>query len=102
MDRRAKVLIRAALLAAALPALGSAPATTRADDPPPRCCFANPKYSGTCEVELGEGETCGAVLAYLNNPRASGKTYCGNTDIRGGWREIVCQKESPPPEDGPR
>jgi len=27
---------------------------------------------------------------YLNNPRSQGKTYCGNTSIRGGWRQAKC------------
>jgi hypothetical protein len=55
------------------------------------CCFANDRYEGTCTVILGEGETCGSVLAYLNNPMSSGKTYCGNTKVRGGWVQVDCR-----------
>lgn len=54
------------------------------------CCFANPRYSGVCTVEPGEDETCASVLAYLNNPNSQGKTYCGNTSIRGGWKQVAC------------
>jgi len=92
MDRRTNTRIRTALLAAALATMAGAPAATRASDEPKRCCFANPGYSGTCQVDLHEGETCASVLSYLNNPRASGKNYCGNTEIRGGWRSIACEK----------
>ena len=42
----------------------------------------------------GEGETCGGILAYLNNPSAVGKQYCGNTNIRGGWQQVACQAAS--------
>ena len=93
MDRRTNARIRTALLAAALATMAGAPAAIRAsDEPPPRCCFTNPAYSGVCQVDLHEGETCAGVLSYLNNPRASGKTYCGNTDIRGRWRSVACEK----------
>ena len=54
------------------------------------CCFNNPRYSGTCVVEPA-AETCASVLAYLNNPQAAGKTYCGNTTIRGGWKAVRCK-----------
>lgn len=55
------------------------------------CCFENPRYSGTCQVTPGEDETCGDVLAYLNNPNSVGKDYCGNTTIRGGWTQVACE-----------
>jgi len=55
------------------------------------CCFANDRYEGTCTVMPGEGETCGSVQAYLNNPMSTGKTYCGNTKIRGGWVQVDCK-----------
>jgi hypothetical protein len=91
MNRSPAGRIRIVLLAAALAVLGGAPAAIRAsDEPPPRCCFAHPQYSGVCEVNLGRGESCADVLAYLNSPNASGKTYCGSTEIRGGWRSVVC------------
>jgi hypothetical protein len=66
----------------------SAGVTGEAAEP---CCFANPQYSGTCQVVPAEGESCGSILAYLNNPNASGKSYCGGTSIRGGWRQVSCE-----------
>lgn len=56
------------------------------------CCFTNPQYSGICAVQPGEGETCQSILDYLNNPQSQGKTYCDNTNIRGGWAIAACQK----------
>jgi hypothetical protein len=62
-----------------------------AEEPAPqKCCFSNPRYSGTCEVAPAKGETCATVLAYLNNPNSLGKTYCENTTIRGGWQSASC------------
>jgi hypothetical protein len=61
----------------------------RAADPVP-CCFTNPQYTGVCKVEPAEGETCATILAYLNNPQSQGKSYCGNTNIRGGWKQQKC------------
>jgi hypothetical protein len=54
------------------------------------CCFENPRYSGTCEVTPGPEESCGDILAYLNNPNSVGKSYCGNTKVRGGWSQVAC------------
>jgi hypothetical protein len=59
-----------------------------------KCCFANPGYSGICEVTPGKGETCQGVLNYLNNPQSSGKSYCGGTSIRGGWQSVACKTAS--------
>ncbi|MGH9461233.1 MAG: hypothetical protein ACRD1X_08440 [Vicinamibacteria bacterium] len=59
------------------------------------CCFSNPAYSGVCEVQPAEGETCDGILAYLNNPMAQGKDYCGGTQIRGGWTQVECEEEEP-------
>ena len=56
------------------------------------CCFENPRYSGTCQVTPGEGETCSSILGYLNNPNSVGKSYCGNTKVRGGWTQVTCEK----------
>lgn len=61
-----------------------------ADGPRPDCCFTNPQYAGVCVVQPGEGETCSSILAYLNNPRSQGKSYCGNTQVRGGWKQVAC------------
>lgn len=63
-----------------------------AQDPPPaKCCFTNPSYSGTCEVQPARDETCSQILGYLNNPLSQGKDYCGNTTIRGGWKSVSCE-----------
>ena len=62
--------------------------TTTQQEP---CCFENPRYSGTCQVTPGPEETCGSILGYLNNPNSVGKTYCGNTKVRGGWSSVACE-----------
>jgi hypothetical protein len=58
------------------------------------CCFQNPRYSGTCQVTPGPEETCGDILAYLNNPNSVGKSYCGNTKVRGGWSSVACESSA--------
>jgi hypothetical protein len=75
----------AALLAGAVLLVG-------AGTPTRPCCFTNPRYSGVCAVEPGEGESCRSILDYLNNPQSQGKTYCGNTNVRGGWTQVTCEK----------
>jgi hypothetical protein len=60
-------------------------------DPRPNCCFTNARYVGTCEVEPTKDTTCAAILDYLNNPQSQGKSYCGNTSIRGGWQQVPCE-----------
>jgi hypothetical protein len=55
------------------------------------CCFTNPAYSGVCKVVPAEGETCESILAYLNNPMAQGKDYCGGTLVRQGWAQVDCE-----------
>ena len=57
------------------------------------CCFTNPQYAGVCAVQPGEGETCASILEYLNNPRSQGKSYCDNTNVRGGWKQVECPKK---------
>jgi hypothetical protein len=64
------------------------------------CCFTNPQYTGKCVVQPGAGETCASILAYLNNPQAQGKSYCGNTDIRGGWALADCAEKKSGPVPG--
>jgi hypothetical protein len=59
-----------------------------------RCCFENPRFSGTCEVTPGPEESCSDVLAYLNNPKSVGKNYCGNTKVRGGWTQVSCEGDA--------
>jgi hypothetical protein len=44
-------------------------------------------------VQPAEDETCASILAYLNNPVAEGKTYCGGTTARSGWTEVSCDAE---------
>lgn len=72
---------------------GTGTASQKAKKPELKCCYTNPQYSGICEVTPADGETCSTVLAYLNNPSAHGKTYCGGTDVRGGWKQVKCQEE---------
>ena len=64
---------------------------TLAQDPPSKCCFTNPRYAGTCEVQPAKDESCGQILDYLNDPMSQGKGYCGNTTIRGGWQSVACE-----------
>jgi len=56
------------------------------------CCFTNPRFTGVCKVTPGPDETCSDILAYLNNQASVGKTYCGNTKIRGGWVQVDCEQ----------
>ncbi len=76
---------------AALPGTGTAAQETK--KPAMKCCYINPGYSGTCEVILGDGEDCSTVLAYLNNPNAGGKSYCGGSTVRGGWKQVPCEEK---------
>jgi hypothetical protein len=69
----------------------SAPVAPTQDPPPPKCCFTNPAFAGTCEVEPAKDETCASILGYLNNPMSQGKAYCGNATIRGGWQSVACE-----------
>jgi hypothetical protein len=73
----------------------SASATTAATEAKPTCCFSNPSYSGTCQVNPGSDETCATILSYLNTPLSTGKSYCSNTDVRGGWKQVACEKAKP-------
>jgi hypothetical protein len=91
--------VAAILLAASLapadrpgpPAPACAASAASADEPRPSCCFQNPRYVGTCEVEPAKDETCGTILEYLNNPQSTGKSYCNSTAIRGGWKVVPCE-----------
>ena len=56
------------------------------------CCFTNPRYTGVCQATPGPDETCADILAYLNNQSSVGKTYCGNTKVRGGWAQVDCDE----------
>jgi hypothetical protein len=78
-----------AIAALAFCLLGAAPL----EDEEKKCCFTTSSgYQGVCEVTPGEDETCESILTYLNNPQSVGKTYCGNTKVRGGWKEVPCEK----------
>jgi hypothetical protein len=76
----------AALLLGTRASVGVAGETRRAP-----CCFTNQGYSGVCQVQPSEGETCASILAYLNSPGSAGKSYCSNTDVRGGWTRVKCR-----------
>ena len=67
----------------------------RGEKLPAKCCFTNPSYSGTCEVQPAKDESCGQILDYLNNPMSQGKGYCGNTEVRSGWKSVVCEPKKP-------
>ena len=71
--------------------IAAEPAETETATQQAPCCFENPRYSGTCQVTPGPEETCGDILAYLNNPNSVGKTYCGNTKVRGGGSQVACE-----------
>jgi hypothetical protein len=82
--------------AALLAGVTLAPATQGAadgQDPRPHCCFTNPRFVGTCEVEPEKDETCAAILDYLNNPQSQGKAYCNRTNVRGGWKTAPCEPQ---------
>lgn len=54
------------------------------------CCFNNWRYSGTCVVQIAGNQICGDVLGVLNNPMSATTTYCGGTQLRGGWAVVEC------------
>ena len=91
----AAVLLAASLAPAERPRVATplecAASAASAQDPRPTCCFENPRYVGTCEVEPAKDETCASILEYLNNPQAAGKNYCNSTAIRGGWKIVPCE-----------
>jgi hypothetical protein len=88
MRTRVSRLVPAAALAAAVSAVvAAAPSAEK------RCCFTNTRYTGVCIVEPGEGETCESILSYLNSAGTTGKTYCGSTEIRRGWKQMSCPIE---------
>ena len=71
--------------------------TGRTADTPRRCCFTNERFAGVCEVAPEQDTTCADILAYLNNPNSSGKTYCGTTAVREGWSLVECSEGTPTP-----
>jgi len=66
------------------------------ESPGADCCFTNRAYSGVCVVGPAENETCGSILAYLNNEQSVGRSYCDRTNIRGGWQAVPCEAPAPP------
>ena len=72
------------VLSWAVSAAGAVPAA----DAGGKCCYTNPAYTGVCQVTPQEGETCQAILDYLNTPNSAGKNYCGT--VRGGWQQTSC------------
>ena len=65
--------------------------TTSGDAAQSQCCFVNPSYAGVCVVDPAAGENCSSILSYLNTAGTAGKTYCGSTPIRGGWKQVRCE-----------
>ena len=74
-----------------VPTPSPSPSPSPTPDPSAPCCYTNPSWAGVCEVRPTGDETCASILDYLNHPRSVGKTYCNNTDIRGGWEPVVCE-----------
>jgi hypothetical protein len=81
------------ILATVFPVIAQEPAA-EAEAGNDACCFTNPRYTGVCQVTTGPDESCSDVLAYLNNQASVGKTYCGNTKVRGGWTQVDCEGSS--------
>jgi hypothetical protein len=91
LARAVAILLLVTAFGPMAPVKAAAPQAAPAQEPhPPKCCFANPGFSGTCEVEPAKDETCASILGYLNNPMSQGKSYCGNTTLRGGWTSVAC------------
>jgi hypothetical protein len=88
----AQLSLAAAVPGAVAPA-GARTAAALVADEPAACCFTNPRYSGVCQVRPSADESCASILKYLNTALSAGKSYCNNTDIRGGWKAEACEKE---------
>ncbi|MFI5166060.1 MAG: hypothetical protein ACHQQS_05540 [Thermoanaerobaculales bacterium] len=78
-----RVLFAGAILLASM-------GTARSANTVEPCCFANEAFTGVCRVVPGPNESCASILAYLNDPNTSGKTYCGASSVRGRWRQVAC------------
>ena len=93
------------LLLLVLAAAGAAPdpvvASAAAEGATARCCLTNHAYRGVCVVTLGEKESCESVLAYLNAPNTTGRTYCNSTRLRGGWEIVPCPPATQQPSTVP-
>jgi hypothetical protein len=86
-----RVLFAGAIL---LASIGTARSANTAEP----CCFANEAFTGVCRVVPEQNESCASILAYLNKPNTSGKTYCGASNVRGGWRQVTCGDRSSGPK----
>jgi hypothetical protein len=93
IPRLTRTVAAVLLLTASSSSLRSA--TPAQEKLPAKCCFTNPSYSGTCEVQPAKDESCGQILEYLNNPMSQGKGYCGNTGVRSGWKSVACEPKKP-------
>ncbi|HVN76283.1 MAG TPA: hypothetical protein VMT19_08210 [Thermoanaerobaculaceae bacterium] len=82
---------------AACVALVVAAGVARPAEAPKPCCFSNERFAGVCQVVPENDETCEDILTYLNTPNSTGRTYCGATDIRGGWARVKCGGATPTP-----
>jgi hypothetical protein len=74
--------------------IAAAAVTGSSKDKSRTCCFNHVGFASSCKVQLSKDETCASVLTYLNDPNSSGKSYCANTTLRGGWTQVDCK----PPE----
>jgi hypothetical protein len=92
--------VAAAAVLAVTGAVRTPSASSQSPSPAAACCFTNPRHTGVCEVQPHEGETCGSILAYLNDTQAVGKSYCGNTTVRRGWEQATCGAPAPSPSPG--
>jgi hypothetical protein len=93
MKRTTLTIIGVAVLIATASLASAAECTpVSTDGAGDKCCFTNPRFSGVCQVTPGEDETCSDILAYLNNLSSTGKAYCGNTPVRGGWAQVDCEE----------
>ena len=87
MQRSGRMGLRVTFAGAVvLAAIGTARSANTAEP----CCFTNKSYSGVCRVVPTADESCASVLAYLNDPNSSGKSYCGSSATRGGWAQVRC------------
>ncbi len=91
MKSLALLVLLAVLLALAAPAQSPEPPAEKVE-----CCYTHPAYSGVCRVTPAPDETCESVFAYLNDPASSGKNYCDETNLRGGWKMVDCNPAPQP------
>jgi len=93
MDGKARAVIGVVAVVVIVAAVFLIAGSGNAGEEEGACCLTNPAYHGVCRIVPAGGETCEGILEYLNTPNSSGKAYCGNTQIRGGWRLVECPDE---------